>query len=404
MRWYFLLNKNESSLLGKERIMDGTLPICKEGADGKRFAILRYIQAYQLSLSLDDRERCLFEIIMGNTYQKPYFDIDVDLAAPINSHTREQRVRIGTELPKTIKTIVLKEFPQIRDEDVLVFESNRNSPNKISYHIIVTGWCVHGSKANRRFFERIMKDVPEPWKVYVDHSMYKTVQYFRIYMSTKFGKDRIKDFDSKESTWTPTGDGDPVMELFMASLVSYTKDCSILPIDVDEDEVAYDAVELCGEDENEIRRIVKAIPDSNCFQIQGFKDGGCSLKRLAPSYCRTCERVHDNENPYVYVTNSGYVMFTCRRSDKSSVIGRLWEQTTEVKPKTAASSGFYDVPSPQILSSKTTSSPRSSAVTMSPTVTVTPPPPKPDASWRVQRRRQMNMNDRLSSMTGYGDA
>lgn len=408
VKWYFFLNKSNNSLLGRERITKGKLPICSEGNGNKEFASFRYLELYNYSLSLPDDRRCLFEIILGSRYQKPYFDIDIDLCDKESPYTRQQMIHIAEQLPDAIINSISKEFPQIDvDNSIAVFDSH--SENKRSFHIIVFKWCVVNCEANRKFFEKAMLHVPTPWKRFIDKTMYKSVQYFRLYMSTKYGKGRIKNYNSTHSRWRPTSDN-PVMETFLNSIVSYTEDCNLIPFDEDVERFpTFEKAEISAEDEAKVAKVISTMPYASCFCISEFKDGFVVMRRLMPSYCSVCEKVHENENPFAYVSMSGNVYVSCRRTDKSSLIGNINDAVivSENKPeRKTVKVGFFDA-------EKNTGQLSPTTVALSPSLCETPtpkkepriekPPEKKSLTDRVQRIKQQSMLERLSQLSGLDE-
>lgn len=323
VKWYYQLNKNNNSLLSKEHISKDMLPICNESSGYKQFAAFRYGQLYNYSISLNDNERCLYEIILGNRRQKPYFDIDMDLIDKEIGHSREQKLNISLTICISVKNSILKEFKQISDDQIIIMKSP--DINKRSFHIIVKGHCVINSDANRKFYNIIKENIPEPWRIYMDDSMYKSIQQFRLFMSTKLDKSRIKQFDYEQSNWKAEAlSENPLRDLFYDSLISYTDDCLLLPIELNEEEtICYDKIEINNEDINKLKLIIKNMPFSNCFDINEIKETMVIMRRLMPSYCECCKTVHDNENPFIYITLYGNVKFHCRRGKDKLLIGSL---------------------------------------------------------------------------------
>jgi len=59
------------------------------------------------------------------------------------------------------------------------------------------------------------------------------------------------------------------------------------------------------------------------FIVRDVKGSIISLKRLKPSFCKICERVHEHENPYLLVIDDN-VYFYCRRNtDKNLPLGKI---------------------------------------------------------------------------------
>jgi len=85
-------------------------------------------------------------------------------------------------------------------------------------------------------------------------------------------------------------------------------------------ELAKEALQLCAIKEN------ININDSNFpYRIDKIHGDIITLKRLRPSRCQLCNRVHEHENPYIRITTTGSVYFDCRRSNSNQklVLGKL---------------------------------------------------------------------------------
>lgn len=322
MRWYKYLNSCDQSLLSRERIARDMVPICSEGVRGREYSSLRFSGIYNYAVSLDDKNRNLFEIIMCNRYQKPYFDIDIDLEDNSTLHTKEQKLAIAERLPETIIDSILEKFTQINKKDILVF--NSHSKKKRSFHIIVDNWCVNNNVSNRKFFNLVMENVPGPWLTYIDNSMYKSIQQFRMFMSSKYLADRHKQFDSEKSTWEPSEDCiNPLRELFLSSLITFTENSTIIPFDEDENEYEYEKIDLSSEMVKKVKKVISLMPHAKNFSVGDTDSSVISLRRLVPSYCEQCKRTHENENPYIFVKLNGDIFFNCRRTKDSVKIGNM---------------------------------------------------------------------------------
>ena len=71
----------------------------------------------------------------------------------------------------------------------------------------------------------------------------------------------------------------------------------------------------------QIAEVVALIPEFAEFDKE---DGQfILLRRLSPSYCDVCERTHHAENPYIFITKEGNIEFSCRRTKKRTIIGKL---------------------------------------------------------------------------------
>jgi hypothetical protein len=332
-----------------------------------------FIQEVQLS------HQCFYEVIFGDSPQKPYFDIDIELSQeslPQNGVVEETsvipplgvprlpvsraQIEISTvkrtskvsltaseadEAIRTLTDIILQLIPEIRSNNrgqILVFTSHSNK--KRSYHVIVDGWCFPEWKECRYFHDEVVHLLPGKWKDIIDHGMYKSLQQLRTVGSHKWQDIRIKVISQELSVttggtkgWFPPEVSESDSHLFLmllgASLVTNTSDCHLLRsfappeppkkiynkddidnISLDKDGVDQ-AIELCAQ-------MGKLTSDSPGFpyKLEKWlepKDGSAiiMLRRLRPSMCRMCKRVHEHENPYIIVAGrERNVYFDCRRN------------------------------------------------------------------------------------------
>jgi hypothetical protein len=340
-----------------------------------------FIQEVQIS------HQCFYEVIFGDSPQKPYFDIDIEVSQEVSiqheevavetsmnppigvprlpvsrvqSHTKLEHINVSTvkktqkvrltpneadEAIRTLTETILQLIPEIRSGirgQILVFTSHSNK--KLSYHIIVDGWCFPEWKECRYFHDDVVKLLPSKWKDIVDHGMYKSLQQLRTVGSHKWQDMRVKVISQELSVtcggangWipaeVPVNDGHLFQMLLGASLVTNTSDCHLLPsfappeppkktysrddtdaVPLDKDSVDQ-AIELCAQ-------MGKLTADSPGFpyKLEKWsepKDGSVIiiLRRLRPSMCRTCQRIHEHENPYIIVAGrERNVYFDCRRN------------------------------------------------------------------------------------------
>lgn len=325
---------------------------------------------------VNEERRCFYEMIVGSMPQKPYFDCEADLkiddvsagntnldGSAVNSTQdanntnkneqgelteRKRPTFTKEEADAAIKSIIeaiLTLIPEIRkgQGSILVFTSH--SMKKRSYHIIVDGWSNLNFKENRAFHDEVNKQVPERWRDIIDHSMYKSLQQLRIVGCHKWQDNREKtlsdmsvNFKTGTNTcWQPPSEPRDANHYFMmllgASLITNTTTCqmmkSYIPAEAprksrttDSDETIYidatvarQALELCANfagvtttDRRFPYKINKWLePDGMSVIIL--------LERIAPSFCRVCERIHENENPYLIISgNMRTVQIDCRRN------------------------------------------------------------------------------------------
>lgn len=311
--WYnHLNNPNRDSLLKFHKPTSHELIICKQMKFRKYSVFQDWLQLYIYQKTLIESERCLYEIIRGDFPQKFY--IDIDKVRPKNI-SDEDVDKEDTELITSCFKVIFKLMPQIKPCDIFVFNSHGDGKEKRSYHIVVDRWCFPSFQQNKEFFAEFIELIPNKFHKYIDHSLYKSVQQFRLYKSHKFESDRTKILDYR-STWSVNIDVTKIKDfdrlIFLYSLISFTEHCSFLPYkqpivrdyftkDFSSEEVDY-AIKLMNEKLN-----------NPPFSYESYSAPFIILRRNASSYCSVCNKIHDSQNPYMFITVSSEVIFDCRR-------------------------------------------------------------------------------------------
>ena len=361
-RWYKkLINGDEDALFKKIDVKESDIPICleeKHPIEGekpiKNFA--KFTSEYDLLMEIKNtpvHKRCFYEIIRGGHYQKHYTDIDCTLEDdPFTDpypHSIEEKLNIAKLLPIEYRDAILKLKPEIKLEDIMIFNSNSNK--KRSFHIIVDRWCFTSATQNKEFFNEVMEQIPLPHRKYFDNRMYKCHQQFRIFLSTKCGKDRYKLIDPM-STWKCNYSGlssfQLLKEMFNASLITSTSSsCRIIQYKYLEKINYLPSRDMENNELLACINIFKKFKYSSSFDIMELKSALIPLKRKCPSYCDVCCRTHDNENGYLYLTFNNDLYFNCRRTDDSTLIGNIYSdnESTSNELKTNNSLNVYVPPS-----------------------------------------------------------
>lgn len=473
-----------------------TLIVCQE-VNIRYFAkFTTYLDyARYVKKEVRDVNHCFYELIFGDLPQKPYFDCEClrkrsdgialeealklegvpllnatvgDTSHASGKHELELTEEEADAAILTLIKCIQKVCPCIRDEDIFVFASH--GPNKLSYHVIVDNWCFPNANENRAFHDKVMEIYPERYRGLVDHSMYKSIQQLRTYLSHKFQSERTKRL-SKLSTWVPilphTDDDHAFIQILGGSLVSNASYCKLLPsfklaekakavyngvdvrLEAKDIDAIFELARTCGEEprrsvsqlEEDVKvttqkyqeasaaykktrkvyekikmdsnvasahaklgsslvreslsqkvaleeakiaadlafdkkvqaktrldMVIKALEDAKAdalktpeqraaealqkkdlyegdfpFKLSDIKGSLVLLKRYTPSYCKMCDRVHENENPYLVV--AGYnrdIYFYCRRADKGRrlYLGSLGTRCDETR---CPLFGFADV-------------------------------------------------------------
>jgi len=300
-------------------------------------------------------QRCCFEVIRGAAPQKPYFDIDMPVAAAdaarLSRDAVEAAVRELGARAQIVSGVDAARF--------MVFSSH--SEAKYSFHIVLDGVAVATNAAAREFHAAAVAaaraaGVEPALLAHVDAGVYSATQQFRIVGCQKYGTARVKVFRSELSDWTvPEESRQPDVKIFAASLVSNVSGC----VPPDARSVAARAIEEKARarprapfrsparagsgggafvSPEDAERALEALCAELCrlgagsapFRLRaeaggyecqapdvGFGAASCivPLDREAASYCPSCRRQHETENPFMIVWPGApaRAAFCCRR-------------------------------------------------------------------------------------------
>jgi hypothetical protein len=366
VRWYYYLLpksdslKNTKSLFAihpRQSLLNKFI-VCWDYIDRntkketKLYAVFEnYLNFAKFFLQVIPELRSFFEIILGERLQKPHFDIDMELNAQQLQENLSEKVL--ESLIETLKKII----PEISfEQDVCIYSSHSTSSqtsetsNKRSYHVVINHFCHANNKEAKAFYYSVMKMLPKEYfdNGWIDHAVYSKTQQFRIYQSKKLHTDRVKIFHEawqyKNQTikhvYDEVADGLDMQFLinFDESLVSARPGtCKLLPSFGIPEEFAKNKTFETGENV-EYDLALEAItlfahsigttPESSNFAYTFDRVEGpfVILKRRKASKCRLCLRIHQHQNPYLFITpDSLNVFFHCRRApqNKKLYIGCL---------------------------------------------------------------------------------
>jgi hypothetical protein len=340
------------ALLDDYRLSDLTsrraLIMCLTTLEGWRvysvFATYQEFGLYYLKFPLV--ERCFYEVIIGDAPQKPKFDIDLDLNEVRG--VEPQKVVLST-IKSILEELELVQVPINPLTDLLVFSSCDVSKGKYSYHIVIDNYCHATNLEAKAFYKKVVAHLPPSWisANLVDSSVYSIKQQFRIVGSSKLQVNRYKSLvegwtnpvSGEDVTYaTPTvSDKELLMIMLKSSLVSQTAHCQPLPTFIDLTAGPKKSVddELEEVTPEEAKRALEIIANSAGLTINDrkfpyrlgeIKGPLVTLKRIKPSKCLICCRVHEHENPYLLIVGlNKTILFYCRRAppEKHVVMGEL---------------------------------------------------------------------------------
>jgi hypothetical protein len=293
------------------------------------------------------------------------------------SITFEEVENILSNVIESIVIVALEHDVDLNlEKDILVY--NSHGKNKYSYHIVVHHWCHSNHRQALGFYEKVCERCDETSRMYLDRSVYSCKQNFRLLASQKIGSGRPKAYNEEFTVngkkmkhildIVPQNKKHRSLEIFKESLVGWTHGCQYLPKftnenfkktiniirngkkcyikkkkkiiqhdlgdkgftiqdeaenelennEIDEEE-EYEEI-IGGISEIQLQKITEEISKRKYpFTIREVEGYFIYLNRLAPSYCEICQRIHENENPYIFVTPQK-VYLNCRRTKISLLL------------------------------------------------------------------------------------
>ena len=293
-----------------------------------------YLDFAKFFLKLGNNVRSFYEIVLGESRQKPKFDLDMEIDT-------EENV-LEDLINAIILTLEEKGVHLILEKDICIYSSH--GEDKKSYHIVINSYCHDNNVEAKAFYNEVMKKLPqyenERW---IDKAVYSKTQQFRTYGSCKSGTTRFKKL---ERTWYLNGkqivhispeqaeDRDHAFLInFEESLITARlSNCKVLPnFYVEEKKEYQQGIDVEMDMAIEAIQLISSITDCDFgdsrfpFELDRLEGPFVVLKRLRPSNCVLCQRAHQNQNPYLLITPEKYVFFHCRRApgDKKWYLGCL---------------------------------------------------------------------------------
>lgn len=365
-KWYKIFKsrgdgKSLEDNFDKNKIKESLIVSIDDEEEGRMFTLFKdYLELYKYLKSIectnfevksDYKSIGLFEVILGKKPQKPHFDIEIKRSEFIETYPdlEGKYEKVGDQLIKHIIESIDKVFSDNNvklniNEDILYYtshgvinkskdksddsdsdedtndENKSNDDYKLSYHIVVNNHYHIDNEEAKAFYEKVKSNI-KYFSEYIDHAVYSNFQQFRIVGCEKPGNNRPKLFRSKFKLGTKTYehvfsddemlDIDRDMVIFKESLVSFTSNCKMLPMfsEIKKKNFTQNTNEITEEEAN---LAFSMLSDKHFYTIKDITNV-IILKRLKPSYCVLCERIHQNENPFITIFKDN-VYFYCRRN------------------------------------------------------------------------------------------
>lgn len=326
--WYnFLNNPKEKSLLNEQKVEDGNIVVSQELQFRKYTIFKKNIDLFNFLEKIEEEKKCFYEILTENQPRIPYFDVDIEKGAD------------NFDEKKFIEKLHKIHTSKYSDNPLLVFSSH--TEKKKSYHILIRGVYTLNHREGLEFYKDYIQDLDDEYKQYFDQSVYKSVQQFRILGTHKYGKNNIKVFreDLSLGYKIPKRCKDQKaidIHNFYISLISNIQDCYYLDKFKELSIKEHKTLEKgnCGEED--IEKALQLFNNKYENELMAYsfidykEDNGnllIILRRNTPSECKLCERVHENENPFLTVVGEERnIYFNCRRNDRNLYIDKLGEK------------------------------------------------------------------------------
>jgi len=310
--------------LTDQDIRDGLI-VCFQLEEGNRFYSFFENYSYYFSYynQIPDDYRCFYEVIIGS--QKPHYDIDI---AEDQLKPGEDLETVGTYLVSRLRERIVKQLALMGVTDgyeILEFQSHGVSKGvrKFSKHIIVNGVAHTDERNAKAFFKKTAMGVR--YNTYIDHSVYKKNQQFRLPGCHKFGDHRIKCPDNHDFP----EDLQEQCYYLATTLVGYTEDCRILPNlikELDRSLVRDDPIHDLPEEiiQEGLERLAQYY-DGKLPYTRGKIHGGTlrlnhirGMKIVCPLCPHTQIKPHENDHAMLKYRN-GELWFHCWRNDTQNL-------------------------------------------------------------------------------------
>lgn len=302
--------------------------------------------------------RCFFEVVLDEQQQKPRFDIEANFVEYPQSKDFD-----WNHVTDTIIDAIAKVFHERKEElcvekDILLYSSHGN--DKKSFHIVINNYYHQGSDEAKTFYHDTMQYIPTIYHRIVDPSVYSTTQQFRIVGSQKYQSGRVKTFhdhwlyhgvmiEHKYNEEPEDGDHLALIQL-EESLLTRTANCKhLFRLENQEQPVAiqkkhsgnhqrqtdFDDIVVTKEDAQRALEMyadvvtggkIRITDPKFPYRLAEIQGGLLRLRRRRASMCPVCKRMHDSENPFLFIVGEEKtVYFHCRRAATSQklFIGKL---------------------------------------------------------------------------------
>jgi len=328
---------------------------------GKKYRLYNsYVDFFEDLELMPESERIYHEVIL-DLPQKIKFDIDakydsinlfeipniedvemqkyIDLISRAKTPHEICRIKykhIINYIYEMIKITFFIEFSkELKDSDIIICESKDETEKKFSNHMIINNYYFENNEQSKEFTKKIYNKLPLTYKEYLDVSVNKRVQNFRLIYNHKIDSTRTKKLITKHN--------------FADTLISNIANCKKLPN-------IYKVTKVNEEvTSSTIAKIIEVCKNANITDhvYKGNKGGLMIFKRIHASYCDFCNRTHHSDNT-LFVTSldkDGVVKVfkQCRKyiaentENKTELIGEFVSDKTNAKSASIPANSWVDL-------------------------------------------------------------
>lgn len=325
--------------------IDGREMRTKEGKIYHLYSVFdSYLDYYHYYSLFDPSDRNFFEIILDGP-QKPHFDIDIK-TNEVNDIDFISTLVKDSVIKGSIEVLAENLISVDIEKDILIYSSH--GENKRSFHIVINNKCHINNKEAKEFYNLVINKVKiytnNKYIEFIDNSVYSAKQQFRMVGSMKYGSNRPKifyyEFDYMGKKYVHKYcDNVPNIEIMKTlilqeSLVSQISGCMYLPTFIPLFRSNFE--DISNKDNLEQGLIEKCLllmkeKLSECpFEFREIRGHLIVLKRLRANRCPICSKIHEHENPIMYIFNQK-LYWDCRRRQMYNNFPPLFLGHIEIK-------------------------------------------------------------------------
>lgn len=292
---------------------DDWIYLCHQGACRTFRAVQSVEDVAELIENTPEFNRCYYEVVPPNRPCRVYYDFDHVVSDVDNVDV----TRLTDALINAVKQCILtnaKNRGYPIEEDQLFFTVSPGE-RKVSVHLVISGVRVAKTSHAHHVAMALLASLPEQFHDYVDRSVYKSNQQFRLLECHKYLTERTKrPWSGNRLRFNDLVDALNVTMISVVKRSDYVIDADdIVPKRLDQ------TLEALDVDDELVSACLWFLNDPT-LTVRDVSGSMIILNRTAPSQCPNCHRVHNHENPFLTVSNRG-VYFHCRRSPSSTRLG-----------------------------------------------------------------------------------